>query len=110
MQMLRLMLLQQMRCCTCQQHTTHASLQLPQDVSAGGWAFLDDVATEAEECGWPSLRRGLPACRFDEGAVLDEAAEILLVKLATGNRFAGALDNGQRKLRGPHFDDNRAVF
>ena len=77
---------------------------------AGGGALLDDVATEAEECSWPSLRRGLPACRFDEGAVLDEAAEILLVKMATGNRFDSALENRQRKLGGHQFEDNGAVF
>ena len=72
------------------------------EAEAGRRALPEDLAAEAEERRRPParLRGGLPG-RLDQGGALDQAAEVLLVQMAAGDRLHRALQLGQGEGRRP---------
>ncbi len=64
-------------------YASDAAASAPADLEAGRGPLVKDLAAEAEECGRtaPGRCQGLPR-RLDELRSFDEAAEVLLVKMA----------------------------
>ena len=67
--------------------------------AARGGALLHHLAAEAEQRRRPPAGRGRGlAGRLDQGRGLHQAAEVLLVQAAAGDRLDRALQLGEREL------------
>ena len=72
---------------------------------------MQDIAAKMKKRGGASagLQRHL-AGRLDGGGGFDEAAEILLVQMAAGDRLHGSLQFGEREGRRHQLEDHRPIF
>ena len=58
----------------------------------------------------PTGRRQCHACRFHQLRTFDQAAKILLVRVAAGDSLYGCLQIGQGEVRRHQFEDDRAIL
>src|SRR5260221_2632230 len=80
-------------------------------LSRGGSPLRHDRAGEAEELGGPAAgRRRHAAGLFDQPLLIDQPAEVLLVKTLSGERFDGTLELKQREGWRHQLEDDRAIF
>ena len=81
------------------------------DAHAGGGAFAQHVAAEAEQFGGPAAGAlVLLAGALDKASGFHQPPQVLLVQMHAGERFNDALELEQRKGGGEQLEYHRAVL